>query len=61
MLLQQQQSSIQKSTHYPPSKKGKQVEEVRSEKIRVAVRIRPQLKFEVAKECVCHAIGSTGR
>lgn len=27
----------------------------KSEKIKVAVRIRPQLRSEVGKECVCHA------
>ncbi len=34
--------------------------DVRSEKIRVAVRVRPQLKGEVAKECVCH-VGKSGK
>jgi hypothetical protein len=34
--------------------------EARSEKIRVAVRVRPQLKLEVAKECVCH-VGKSGK
>ncbi len=34
--------------------------EVRSEKIRVAVRVRPQLNKEVGKECVCH-VGKSGR
>lgn len=35
-----------------PTKKAET--EVRNEKIRVAIRVRPQLKSEVAKECVCH-------
>lgn len=46
-------SPTKKSTAKPLA-----TEEVfKSEKIKVAVRIRPQLKSEVGKECVCHAQG----
>ena len=56
MLTQQQIMINEQSTKSPMKKPVEKHEEteVRSEKIRVAVRVRPQLKNEIAKENVCH-------
>jgi hypothetical protein len=56
MLKGQQQNSSKnnKAKHLPDFTPNKEVDNYRSEKIKVAIRVRPQLRSEVGKECVCH-------
>lgn len=54
MLAQHKQGEATKSKSPRLELQTPAEEQPRSEKIKVAVRIRPQLQSEVGKECVCH-------